>query len=186
MIDFFIYIWWIPEGLHVSHFSKSHKMQINVMLCLLHTHALIFFSLWIIQNLLWKNKAISSYLQNTWWKKNNSYKCDTFSSGFMICLLQYVDSHTQKKQRVAFFRKRALNLYLLPPTPLFTISSYGNAKRTSLYIFDVIYKDHTTVIDDVIIILLDGTISWKCTAVFCLPLYLDKIWKFTEPMRKYT
>lgn len=158
MID--IYIWWIPEGLHVSHFSKSHKMQINVMLCLLHTHVLIFFSLWKIQNLLWKNKAISSYLHNGWWKKNNSYKCDTFSSGFMICLLQYVDSHTQKKNRVSLFL----------------------AKRTSLYIFDVIYKDHTPVIDYVIIILLDGTNSWKCTAVFCLPLYLDKIWKFTEPI----
>lgn len=98
--------------------------------------------------------------------------------------------HTHKQNSVAFFRKRALNLYLLPPTPLFAISSYGNAKRTSLYIFDVIYKDHTPVIDYVIIILLDGTNSWKCTAVFCLPLYLDKIWKFTEPIwcrniRKY-
>lgn len=90
--------------------------------------------------------------------------------------------HTHKQSSVAFFRKRAYYLYLLPPTPLFAISSYGNAKRTSLYIFDVIYKDHTPVIDYVVIILLDRTNSWKCTAVFCLSLYLDKIWKFTEPI----
>lgn len=180
MID--IYIWWIPEGLHVSHFSKSHKMQINVMLCLLHTHVLIFFSLWKIQNLLWKNKAISSYLHNGWWKKKTIHISATHFLPVLWFVFYSMWIHTHKQNSVAFFRKRAYNLYLLPPTPLFAISSYGNAKRTSLYIFDVIYKDHTPVIDYVVIILLDRTNSWKCTAVFCLPLYLDKIWKLTEPI----